>query len=199
MGNSDFMNKSYRKQLNDIRTEIGNIGTSFAKGLAEQAHEDLRMAHKQIIDNFYAAHDPNSYNRREGLYNSIIPQGVNATSKTNTYQASIVVGSFKMDDHYRGNITPDNVFDLMWNKGVRGLPKIGKSPASNGEKWHNPTWISRYGERENVFRTSVTIGGYTSIEGTPSQVMDDIANHWSEANGEAACEKVLKKIKDKYR
>ena len=206
------MSKSYRKQLIDIKTEIGNIGTSFAKGLAEQAHEDLRLAHKQIIDNFYAAHDPNSYNRREGLYDSIIPQGVNSTDKTNTYQASIVVGSFRMDDHYRGDTTPDNIFDLMWNKGVRGLPKFGLDTlrhnytwldklydyGDNPRRWENPYWSGKNEPYHNIFLTKIKMGNYVTKEGVPNVVMIDFVNHWIEANGLNACNKVYKQIKNKY-
>ena len=33
------------------------------------------------------------------------------------------------------NISPDNVFDLMWNQGIRGLPK-----ESSDGSWVNPYW-----------------------------------------------------------
>jgi hypothetical protein len=206
--------KSYREQLNDIRTEIGNIATSFSKGLAEQAHEDLKAAHRQIIDNFYAAHDPNSYNRKEGLYDSIIPQGVNHSSnKKNTYEASIVVGSFRMDDHYRGDITPDNIFDLMWNKGVRGLPKIGMDTldhnytwletfydyGNNPRRWENPYWSGQDEPYHNIFLTKITMGSYTTKKASvPNIAMIDFVNHWKQANGKKACDKLYKEIKNKY-
>lgn len=207
------MNKSYREQFNDIRTEIGNIGTSFAIGLSKQAHQDLIDVHRQIIDNFYAAHDPNSYNRQEGLYDSIIPQGVNHhPTKTNTYQASIVVGSFNMDDHYRGEITPDNVFDLMWNKGVRGLPRIGLNTldhnytwqgtfydyGDNPRRWENPYWSGQDEPYHNVFLTKIKFGDYTTKLGVPNIVMMDFVNHWKEANGLKTCDKLYKEIKNKY-
>lgn len=205
------MAKSYRKQFNEIRTEIGNIGTSFAIELAKQAEKDLIKAHHQIISNFYAAHDPNSYNRQEGLYDSIIPQGINHhNSKSNTYQAGVVVGSFRMDDHYNGDATPDNIFDLMWNKGVRGLPKYGQNPLSHsysfynhhfneGEKWRNPYWSGTGDPYHNIFLTKVTMGSYTTKEGVPNVVMRDFVNHWKEANGLKACDKLYKQIKNKYK
>jgi len=209
------LDKSYRKQLNDIKTEIGNIGTSFAIELSKQAHNDLIAAHKQIIDNFYAAHDPNSYNRKEGLYDSIIPQGINHhPSKKNTYQASIVVGSFKMDDHYRGDITPDNVFDLMWNKGVRGLPRIGLDVLNhnytwlnklydygdNPRKWENPYWSGKNNPYHNIFLTRITMGKYTTKEASvPNIAMIDFVNNWKQANGLTACKKLYKEIKNKYK
>ena len=205
------MSKSYRKQLNEIRTEIGNIGTSFAIELSKQAHEDLIEAHHQIIDNFYAAHDPSSYNRYGGLYDSIIPQGINHhSSKTNTYQASVVVGSFRMDDHYKGDITPDNVFDLMCNKGVRGLPRVGLTPLDHnysfydnhfeeGEKWVNPYWSGQSEPYHNIFLTKISMGAYTTKkECTPHQAMSDFVNNWDKASGKDACNRLYKKIKSKY-
>lgn len=208
------MGKSYRKQLIDIKNEVSNIGTSFAMEISKQAHKDLISAHHQIISNFYAAHDPNSYNRQEGLYDSIIPQGINHhPSKTNTYQVAVVVGGFNMNDHYRGDATPDNIFDLMWNKGVRGLPKKGTDTLSHnyiwldkfydyGDKprrWENPYWSGKDEPYHNIFLTKITMGKYTTPkEGTPHQVMSDFVNHWDKANGKGACKEAYKKIKNKY-
>lgn len=204
------MSKSYRKQLNDIRTEIGNIATTFSSELSKQAHEDLIEAHHQIIDNFYAAHDPSSYNRYGELYNSIIPQGTNHVG-VNTYQTSVVVGSFRMDDHYNGDTTPDNIFDLMWNKGVRGLPRVGSTPLDHsysfynnhfeeGQKWVNPYWSGQNEPYHNIFLTKISMGGYTTNkECTPHQAMSDFVKNWDKASGNETCKKVYKEIKNKYK
>ena len=191
--------KSIYGQFREIETEIENMAKNISKELSKEVVEDLKDAHKKIMKNYYGAYTPsgkNKYVRTKNLMNnSIIPQS--PIPSWDTYDSGVVIGSFNMHDNY--NISPDNVFDLMWNKGVRGLPKVGTRTLDNGERWHNPFWQSKYGERENVFRTSITIGGYTTKEGTPAQVMADITNHWKEASGEEACRKVVEKIKNKYR
>ena len=188
--------KSIYGQFKDIEKEVKNMARDIAKELSKEVVKDLKEVHKQIMENYYNAYSPDRYVRTKNLYNhSIIPQ--DPISIWDTYDSGIVVGSFGMHENY--NISPDNVFDLMWNKGVRGLPKKGKRVLDDGKKWQNHTWKSKYGERENVFRTSVTLGNYTSKEGTPAQVMKDITNHWKEASGEKACQKVEKFIKDKYK
>ena len=191
--------KSIYEQFRDIEKDVNNMARHISKELSKEVVEDLKDAHKQIMKNYYDAYTPsgkNRYHRTKNLMNnSIIPQS--PIDSWDTYDSGIVVGSFGMHDNY--NISPDNVFDLMWNKGVRGLPKVGTRILDNGEKWQNPFWKSKYGERGNIFRTSITIGSYTTKEGTPAQVMADITNHWKEANGEKVCKKVIEKIKDKYR
>lgn len=204
------MSKSYRQQLQDIRREIGIIANDFSYQLAKKAEQDLKDAHKQIIDNFYSAHDPNSYNRKEGLYDSIIPQGVRHSDASKSNIASIVVGSFRMQDHYNTGATPDNIFDLMWNKGVRGLPKRGLNPLEKsycfynnhfeqGEVWRNPYW-SGFGEPyHNQFITAITMGGKTTKVGIPNNVMTEFVNNWDKFGGKQACNEVSKIIKNKYK
>lgn len=189
--------KSIYKQFRDIEKEVMNIARNISKDLSKEVVKDLRNAHQQIMKNYYSAYTPsgrNKYVRTKNLYNnSIIPQ--DPIDSWDTYDSGIVVGSFRMNENY--NISKDNVFDLMWNKGVRGLPKIGLRTLENGRKWYNPFWISKYGERGNVFRTSITIGNYTTKEGTPAQVMADLTNHWKEACGATACDRIVKKYKNK--
>lgn len=191
--------KSISGQFDDIKKEVKAMMKELTREVSKEAVSDLKKVHRQIMDDFYGKYTPHGkfkYVRTKNLYhNSIIPQ--DPIQHDITSDAGIVVGSFMMHDNY--NISPDNVFDLMWNKGVRGLPKVGTKPLANGEVWHNPTWISKYGERENVFKTSITLGGYSTKTGTPHQVMAEITNHWKEANGENICSEIGKKIKDKYK
>lgn len=187
--------KSLYSQFRDIEKEVKNIANEIARETSKEVVKDLKKVHKEIMDNFYNAYTPDVYVRTNNLRNnSVIEQ--DPIGVWGSYDSGIVVSSFGMHDNY--NISPDNVFDLMWNKGVRGLPKIGTRPLANGEKWQNPFWQSKYGERENVFRTSVTLGGYTSKSGTPAQVMADITNHWKEAGGEEACDRAKEKVMRKY-
>ena len=200
--------KSYVQQFEDIKREIGMMANDFAHELAIQAEKDLISAHKQIIDNFYSAHDPNSYNRKEGLYDSIIPQGVHHTEKVRTYNATVKIGSLRMDDHYRAN--PDIVFDLMWNRGVRGLPKRGVNPLEHsysfydnhfeeGQVWINPYWSSQGDPYHNKFITTITMNGKSTKEGVPNQVMYEFVDNWDKFSGKKLCNEVKKKIKNKYK
>lgn len=186
------MAKSLSKQISDIKDDVNNICKKFTKELSKQVVDDLTTVFIDIVDNFYSAYpNPEEYIRTHNLYNAIIPQAPIEISKRG-YNSGIVVGSFNMYDNY--NISPDNVFNLFW-KGVRGLPKVGTRILDNGDVWHNPTWVSKYGEYENVFRTQVVLGSYVSKEGTPQQIMQDIIEHWGEASGILACDKIYEKIK----
>lgn len=198
----------YRQQLINIKTDVGKIASKLAHGLAEEAEKDLIKAHDQIIDNYYKAHDPNSYNRKHNLYNALTSHQISQRHRTiggQVFTASVVVGYEDMNDVYRAPV--ETIFDLMWNKGVRGLPHHGNNPLNkswtnpvtgeyysyNNEKWVNPYWDLRI--YHNVFTTSITIGKYTSKVGVPNNVMKDIVNHWWQANGEETCNKLINKIK----
>lgn len=183
---------SLKSQLDTIKEDVNKIGLEFTRELSKHVVKDLTAVHKQIISDFYYAYDPDEYVRTDNLKNSIIPQNPLQLGKKG-YTSGIVVGSFNMFDNY--NISPDNVFDLFWNKGVRGLPKVGTRILDDGDKWHNPTWISKYGECENVFRTQVVLGLYVSKVGTPHQVMKDITENWGDARGSSLCDEIYKKIK----
>ena len=187
------MGDSLRDQIKTIKMDVDRIGKQFSKEVSKYVVEDLTTTFRQIVDDFYSAYpDPDRYVRTHNLYNAILPQ--NPIEKGKGYRSGIVVGSFNMFDNY--DISPDNVFDLFWNKGVRGLPKIGtRILESTGETWKNPTWISQYGERENVFRTQVSLGTHMSIIGTPHQVMKDITEHWGDAKGILACDEVYRNLK----
>lgn len=209
------MKKSFKKQIDNIKREIGVMANEFSYELSKQAEIDMINAHKQIIDNFYSAHDPKTYNRKEGLYNSIIPQGVNHGENSRSYEASVKIGSFRMDDHYRAN--PDIVFDLMWNRGVRGLPKrgterildksyiwgLGKNKTyynygENPRYWENPFWSSTEDPYHNKFITVITMNGKTTSAGVPNQVMYEFVNNWDKFSGKISCKNIANKIKNKY-
>lgn len=204
------MLKSFNEQLRKIKKEVERMAEDFAYDLAHQAEQEMRLAHKQIIDNFYKGHSTTSYHRRGGLYNSLIPQEVYSI-KSKSYNASIVVGSFNMKDHYRKGATPDNVFDLMWNQGIRGLPKQGTEPLSKsftfygnhfeqGEIWVNPYWSGSDGPYHNLFTTTISIGKYkTKTPGTPADVMADFVEHWGMTNGIDACKRISNEIKNRFK
>ena len=204
------MSSSYRQQFKNIKADVGKIASKLTKGLAERAEKDLIKAHDQIIDNYYQAHDPSSYNRNHNLYNALINHKIKKRSFTNIkkgYTASIVVGNTDMNDIYR--ISTDVVFDLMWNKGVRGLLQHGNTPLNKswtnpitgihysyeGENWLNPYWSGKGEPYHNVFITSISIGSYTTKIGIPNNVMKDFVLHWWQASGESTCEKLINNIR----
>ena len=183
------MADSLRQQVKTIKDDVNKIGKQFTRELSKYVVEDLTNTFKQIVDDFYEAYpDQDRYVRTHNLYNAILPQ--NPIEKGKGYSSGIVVGSFNMFDNY--NISPDNVFDLFWNKGVRGLPEKGtKILDSTGEVWTNPTW----GRCENIFKTQVALGTYISIVGTPHEVMKDITEHWGDAKGILVCDEIYKNLK----
>lgn len=201
--------KSYYEQLNLIKQDIGRITYKITKTLADQALYDLKRSHELIIDNFYAGHEPSSYRRHGigGLYHSLVSGDVvSSGSKKN---ASITVGSISMEDHY--NTSSDVVFDLMWNHGVRGLPRQGNKAldksytfppySSNpihfiaGEKWVNPYWSGADGPYHNIFLTQIRIGKYSTVTGVPNIVMQDVVEHWDKVNGRRLCNQLVNSIK----
>ena len=198
--------KSTREQLRNIKESIGLLGGEFAKQLARQASRDMQDLHTEIVRQFYDSYDPNRYNRSYGLYNSLIPQPVIQTGNKE-YEGKIVVGSFGMEDYYGPGATPDNVFDLMWNKGVRGLPHHGAHPLNKtynwqgitfheGERWFNPYWSGQDDPYRNLFRAHISMGAFET-EGTPHQVMKDFVFHWKFASGLEACDRIYRQLKNK--
>ena len=174
--------QSISGQFSEIREEVIKIAKDIARETAKEVPKDLKKAHKQIMDSFYNSYSPRRYVRTHNLgNNSPIEQGV--VGSGGGFDAGLVVGSFRMNENY--NISPDNVFDLMWNKAIRGLPAFGTRKLANGKNWVNPFF--------QTFSVSISLNGYGS-SGTPHQVMEDITNHWKEAGGEAACERAKNRI-----
>jgi len=197
--------KTYYQQINDIKQDVGRIANALSKSVAEQAERDMVKTFDMIIDNFYGSHSPSSYHRKYGLYSALQSHSTKHSSHTNTNVATIIVSPMDMDGHYRTD--KENVFDLMWNKGVRGLPKRGNNPLEHdfiqnnqypfkaGDYWTNPYWSGENDPYHNIFRTSIKLGDYQSIYQVPNNVMIDIVNHWAEANGISACERIAKNLK----
>lgn len=189
------MEKSLREQFKEIEKEVTAIARGIARETAKEVSKDLKEAHKLIMDNYYNAYDPDYYVRTNNLRNNSIIQN-SIIDTYDVFSAGVDIGSINMFENY--NISKDNVFDLMWNKGVRGLPKVRSKKSKKKGSWNNPYWQSKFGERENVFRTSINLNGYSSVEGTPAQVMADITLHWKDAGGEEACERAKNKVMKNY-
>lgn len=150
------------------------------RGIAEVALFDMREAHSEIMNSYYAGYTPvssytyyyysedgNFYSGRSHGYrrtgnlgkNSIIPFGV--VSHGDTASASIQISPANMDAYINSTgaiFGPEGVFDLVWNQGVRGLP--------DGYRGH-------IGD-VNISASPVGI----PIAGKPGAAMDDFMEQW---------------------
>lgn len=189
-----------------IEDDIKTIAKTFSKNLAEQAEKDLLLAHKMIVDNFYSKNMNFASRRKRDLYDTVAKHSTRKYGNSFVYIAQLTLDSSAMYDNRGGarkKVSGDSVFDLIWNQGVRGLPERGSSPLDKdftwlghsfhkGENWVNPYWSGEAGPYYNIFNTSVKLGGYSTLTGTPDQVFTDFTNHWDKASGETACEKIEK-------
>lgn len=145
-------NIDYIEQIKLIKEDVQQMANQITRDLAREAKKDLENASWDIISNYYDTYTPKYYIRTYNLYNmfyhkhpvkdlksNIHKASLTATSfsmfedygikpvnlKSNAYKASLTAASFSMFDNYGSRnhrITPDNVFDLVWNTGHRGLP-----------------------------------------------------------------------------
>ena len=116
------------KLIEDIKQDIGRIGNKIARGVAQIAYNDLKIAHESIMDDYYSGYDSvdtyfynytdpkvrepgyngtlkqyigfaHGYRRTKNLYNnSIVPLGVISSGK-HSFKAIIQVGSVNMDNY----------------------------------------------------------------------------------------------------
>lgn len=210
------MTPSFYKQFRWIEKEIKKTSDELVNNIAEKAKMDLIEAHEQIIGNYYKAYPKPHYYHRQGknglggLYSSLVKYNVKGGS------AKIFVGSDGMSPHndYKGEDKRDLVFDLMWDEGIRGLPKQGSMDLTKSFEWHgfsktrsntpvnwgteghvweNPYW--NQAKYKNEFSTKIKIGAFTStIDGTPENVMLDFVKHWGDDRGVEICKEVEKEI-----
>ncbi len=191
--------KSYFKQFDSIKKDLKHIQKTLNQQLSEKAEKDLIKAHDMIIYQFYAGHKPTSYHRHGigGLYNSIVEH------KNLGTKAYILVGAQDMEEHYRTSAS--NVFNLMWNEGVRGLPLKGSKPLDHsyqwlgktydkGEVWENPYWSGELSPYHNIFAPSLVFGNYKTQHRFPTDIMEEFVNNWDKAYGVEHCEKIVKTL-----
>jgi hypothetical protein len=169
-----------------IRKDVNELALNLSKGLANKAKQDMVRAFNYIITDFYKKHDPEYYNRTYNLRNTLISNRTYSMNN-NKCRAIINVGSSKMNE-YNNRTTSGNVYNLMWIKGVRGLPKIGTSG------WVNPAWSGEGNPYHNIFNTSIIVDEYTTQnKATPHNVMADFINNWG-IIGINECNKIVNKI-----
>lgn len=210
------MSSSFYKQFRWLEKELKNTADELVSNISDSAEKDLIEAHDQIITNYYKKYpNPRYYHRKglNGLYATIIKH----TSKKGI--ARVLISSDEMSHHndYKGIDRSDLIFDLMWERGIRGLPKKGSTPLTHsfdwrgfdgkakfpvnygteGQVWKNPYWNQQ--KYKNEFRTKIRIGSFTSTkEGTPNLVMLDFVNTWGDKRGVEVCDDVANKMSKKY-
>lgn len=199
---------TYWKELQKVLDDLDMMQHEFSKQLADKAERDLVDAHQSIIAEFYSGHSPRSYHRRSmGLDQTILDHKSQAGNAKGRYTASVRVGSQDMGPHgNRDDISRDNVFDLVWNSGIRGLPEQGASPLSHdvrwlghyfaaGEIWHNPFWSGEGTPYHNIYKAKYVADSGSTIEGSPHAVMTDLVKRWGKLSGGAYADKIADSLR----
>lgn len=206
--------------IDEIKKDIKKFSDLAVSEMIKEANKDMVDAHNQIIRKFYNSYKPKSYHRHGngGLYKSLLKKEIRLMTSKNSGMATIKVGNQDMDEHYgttnqrnAGKINSANILDLMWFKGVRGLPKIGINPLAQsydwysphggymhwnaGDKWYNQFWSGENEPYKNIFLTRIEMNGYTSPRKlTANRVMEQFINDWGEFKGEEIADKIWKSI-----
>lgn len=146
-------NKSYSQQIKAIKEDVRQTTNKITRDLAKEAKKDMEKASWNIIFNYYDSYYYKNINRTKyyfrtfNLYNMFSQKHPIDDGIDNGHKASLTVTSLFMLDNYGSKnhrITPDNVFDLVWNAGHRGLP-YQSLPSwypeieYDGEKYHSNT------------------------------------------------------------
>ena len=188
---------SIKKLIDDIKQEVGRIGNTIARGVAQVAQIELQDAHKEIMNDFYSGYTPvksyayqyyspdgkfyagisHGYRRTYNLrYKSLIPTGVKM-SGGHSFRASIAVSSENMDDYVNAThhtFPASSVLDLMWNQANRGLP---------------PGYRGHIG----LFSIQAQPAG-VPISGSPHEAMKDFVNTWGFIRGGDVADMIIKDI-----
>ena len=185
-------------QIDVILKDLNSIKETFETELPKRAENDLVYAHKSIIASYYAQYpNPNTYRRKANGQNLMSTLFYKKTKKGST---KIKIGSEGMGSHGRKgypDINEDNVFDLMWNSGIRGLPKMGDTPLTHdvdwmgnhfnaGEHWINPKWSGEGEPWRNKYKARL----FGVPAGTPDEVMAGYMDRWPELDGEDHADEV---------
>lgn len=189
------MIKSISDQFADIKRESNQMAAALAKQVAEAARKDLARAQEKIIDNYYKDYPPNSYSRKGGLYKTLLERDKKVHGSNKVYTASIEVGTEDMDDHYgshsRPDIGPENIFDLVWIDGIRGLPDHGDKSG-----WINPYFGAKW---KSDCKLPLEYKGASIGANTPDQVLEEFKNTWGETCGAKACDEAFNAVKKSYK
>lgn len=189
------MIKSISDQFADIKRESNQMAAALAKQVAETARKDLAKAQEKIINNYYEDYSPSSYNRKGGLYKTLLERDKKVHGSDKSYTASIEVGTEDMGNHYGSHSRPDigaeNIFDLVWIDGIRGLPDHGDATG----------WVNQYygAQWHSDCKLPLEYEGASIGAGTPNDVLEEFKNTWGETCGAKACDKAFNAVKNSYK
>lgn len=122
---------------NKIRQDVADELKKKTKEYADHALEGMENLARSTIQDFYFEYpaypfkDENGkqhrYVRTNNLPNMIVPGKVKSISRGPLigHSAFLITTSGTMKDNY--NISPDVVYNFVWNEGIRGLPGQGLS------------------------------------------------------------------------
>lgn len=194
---------SNTKSLDDILNDVKLIKRDIPFEVGKVAKNDFELAHRIIVKEFYSSYSPNTYKRK----NELEKVKSNVVSSGGKCVVNVSFGSFLMSGNYRRS--PDDIFDLIWNRGIRGLPPQGDNPlnksfeyvvngnlinwGTEGEIWINPYWSGAGDPYHNKIKVKVVIDGISTSVGIPNKVMDEFADKWQK-KGEKLIDEIVNKI-----
>lgn len=152
--------------IKELKQSIGKLSSNFVKEIAIEASKDLEQEHNKIVKLYYDGYEPNRWDRSYGLYNTIVYNKVINTSRQH-WKAEIYIDSNNMDNYY--NTPPENVFDLMWNENIRGLPLASKKK----------DWKNEY---------------YMEFKPNPHKAMQEFVQTWGDNKSDTAIKSAIKRI-----
>lgn len=172
-----MVRKSYKEQFKLIKEDVRQTTNKMTRDLAKEAKKDMEQSAHSIINDYYYSylkdtHEPKYYVRTHNLYNMFYINHPIEDGIANGHKASLTVASIGMFDNYR--ISPNVVFDLVWNQGHRGLPFQNLIPT-----W-NPT---------------IDYDGFYDVDNSPHILMSHFINKWGNNFGK----KKIDKIFDRYK
>lgn len=136
-------------EIDDFVKEFSPGGGAYKRIVKESARaisDDLDAAYNGVMKNFYGSYSPRFYNRTENLteigkrHNGWVVGGIvidpaNAPQVYKKYKHKVKNDAGEITKETR-EITTENVYDLMWTQGIRGLPAQGESG------WVNPHFMT---------------------------------------------------------
>lgn len=171
-----MVTKSYSEQFNLIKKDIRKSYDGIVNDMSREAKKDLDKAATDIIYDFYNSRIPDYYIRTDNFKTSLIKNSITKYGQDNGKMAYVVLSSIPMDELYHAE--KDFVFDVIWNRGIRGLPGQNLQP-----KWYPHVMI------DNKLMASKT----------PDLLMTQFVRNWCDKIGSKKINNIDKKyISNKY-
>ena len=192
------MGKSYYKQFEEIKNDLKNIKNILEQDLIKEAEQDMLKFQKNIVTLFYKSYKPNKYKRKYDLYDIVVDH------YARNGVASITIDGDHMYQHGRSKypISGYDVYNRMWNEGIRGLPQRGVQPLSHsfcfygkhyeqGQVWTNQFWSGASEPYYNIFEPSIQYGS-VNISGKPNILFKKYRDNWWKVQGEKKANKLIR-------